>query len=154
MSKEIDIAALRKAAQELIAYADKRVPGWEADYKADGRPRFAVALPIPALEVVALLDRLEQTERDARSLKRQRDQAQSAMAAHRIAMEQAEKERDELKRATTIPMEEKGSQNWTGMSGAVAHHLIERHAENWADVDMMMAEWADARCAGMRGEGA
>lgn len=36
------------------------------------------------------------------------------------------------------------SQDWRGMSGAVAWHLIERHAEGWAQVGDMMEEWLQA----------
>lgn len=31
------------------------------------------------------------------------------------------------------------------MDGACAHHLIERHAENWGDAGEMMEAWAAAR---------
>lgn len=36
------------------------------------------------------------------------------------------------------------SQNWKGMDGAVAYQIIDRHAENWADVRLMMNEWLAA----------
>jgi hypothetical protein len=36
------------------------------------------------------------------------------------------------------------SQHWAGMDGAIAFHLIERHADNWADVGKMMNEWLTA----------
>ena len=39
---------------------------------------------------------------------------------------------------------EKASQNWEGMDGATAWHLIDRHADGWADVGRMMQEWLDA----------
>jgi len=32
-------------------------------------------------------------------------------------------------------------QNWKGMDGSIAWHLIERHAENWNQVGEMMNEW-------------
>ena len=36
---------------------------------------------------------------------------------------------------------ENNSQNWKGMDGSIAWHLIERHAENWNQVGEMMNEW-------------
>lgn len=36
------------------------------------------------------------------------------------------------------------SQDWKGMDGAVAFHLIERHSDNWADARLMMDEWREA----------
>lgn len=35
-------------------------------------------------------------------------------------------------------------QNWRGMDGACAFHLIERHAEGWGDVARMMEAWLEA----------
>lgn len=32
-------------------------------------------------------------------------------------------------------------QDWKGMDGAIAWHLIGRHAENWVDTGKMMDEW-------------
>lgn len=39
---------------------------------------------------------------------------------------------------------EDNSQNWAGMDGAIAWHLIERHAEGWGDIGKMMDEWLKA----------
>ena len=36
------------------------------------------------------------------------------------------------------------SQDWAGMDGAIAFHLIERHADNWSDTGLMMDEWLSA----------
>jgi len=52
--------------------------------------------------------------------------------------EQAEKQ------AATI---EDNSQDWAKLDGAVAWHLIERHADNWADVGKMMDEYVAAKLA-------
>lgn len=38
-------------------------------------------------------------------------------------------------------------QRWKGMDGAIAYHLIERHADNWADVGVMMNAWLEANAA-------
>lgn len=35
-------------------------------------------------------------------------------------------------------------QNWKGMDGAVAFHLIERHANGWSQSGMMMEAWLEA----------
>jgi hypothetical protein len=36
------------------------------------------------------------------------------------------------------------AQQWKGMDGACAFHLIERHANGWGDVGKMMTAWLDA----------
>jgi len=41
----------------------------------------------------------------------------------------------------TIP---DNSQEWSKLDGAQAWHLIERHADSWADVGKMMGEWLAA----------
>jgi len=41
----------------------------------------------------------------------------------------------------TVP---NNSQDWKGMDGAIAYHLIDRHADGWADVGKMMGEWLAA----------
>jgi hypothetical protein len=43
--------------------------------------------------------------------------------------------------AATVP---DNSQNWAGMDGTTAWHLIERHADGWEDVGKMMDEWLAA----------
>lgn len=43
-----------------------------------------------------------------------------------------------------VPTRPANSQEWAGMDGAIAWHLIERHADNWADVGLMMGEWLAA----------
>ena len=35
-------------------------------------------------------------------------------------------------------------QDWKGLDGAIAWHLIERQAENWNEVGEMMNEWLKA----------
>ena len=48
----------------------------------------------------------------------------------------------EMRRAITIPATRPAdSQDWAGMDGAIAFHLIERHADGWADASLMMDEW-------------
>ena len=42
------------------------------------------------------------------------------------------------------PTVEENSQDWAGMDGATAWHLIHRHADGWADVAKMMGEWLAA----------
>jgi len=44
----------------------------------------------------------------------------------------------------TVP---KNSQDWKGMDGSIAFHLIERHADNWNDISLMMGEWLAANQA-------
>ena len=48
----------------------------------------------------------------------------------------------------TITAEEaREFQRWKGMDGATAYHLIERHADGWADVGVMMNAWLEANAA-------
>jgi hypothetical protein len=53
-----------------------------------------------------------------------------------------------LKAAQPAPVQEPtvedNSQDWAGMDGATAWHLINRHADGWADVAKMMGEWLAA----------
>jgi hypothetical protein len=53
-----------------------------------------------------------------------------------------------LKAAQQAPVQEPtiedNSQDWAGMDGATAWHLINRHADGWADVAKMMGEWLAA----------
>jgi len=42
---------------------------------------------------------------------------------------------------------EDNSQDWAGMDGTIAWHLIERHADNWTDIGKMMGEWLAANQA-------
>jgi hypothetical protein len=53
----------------------------------------------------------------------------------------------ELQATAPAPTVEDNSQNWAALDGAVAWHLIERHADNWADVAKMMDEWLAAKLA-------
>jgi hypothetical protein len=50
-----------------------------------------------------------------------------------------------------LPTLEEGSQRWDKLDGATAFHLIERHADNWADAGMMMNEWARAQATKSQG---
>ena len=54
----------------------------------------------------------------------------------KLIAEKSKKEQD-----MPVAIIENNSQNWKGMDGAIAWHLIERHAVNWADVGKMMNEW-------------
>lgn len=49
--------------------------------------------------------------------------------------------------AYTEGQEPDESQNWKGMSGAVAWHLIDRHGEDWADIGNKMDAWLKANTA-------
>lgn len=42
------------------------------------------------------------------------------------------------------PEEADASQQWAGMDGAIAWHLIDRHAEDWEETGMMMEAWLRA----------
>jgi len=51
----------------------------------------------------------------------------------------------ETELANLTPNIEDASQDWAKLDGAVAWHLIERHAENWGDVGKMMDEYVAAK---------
>lgn len=53
----------------------------------------------------------------------------------------------QLRALTPGPTVEANSQHWAGMDGAIAWHLIDRHADNWADIGQMMNEWLAANTA-------
>lgn len=68
----------------------------------------------------------------------------------RKRMAQIERENKELRakvadlesaQEITVPDD---MQEWAGMDGATAFHLIERHADNWSDAGKMMHEWLSA----------
>jgi hypothetical protein len=40
------------------------------------------------------------------------------------------------------------AQEWAGMDGAIAFHLIDRHADGWNEVGAMMDAWARANRPG------
>ena len=45
-------------------------------------------------------------------------------------------------------------QQWRGMDGRTAFHLIERHADGWEDIAMMMGAWHRANLADERADAA
>jgi hypothetical protein len=47
----------------------------------------------------------------------------------------------ERQKKITVPDQ---MQEWKGMDGAIAFHLIERHANGWDDASKMMHEWLEA----------
>ena len=47
----------------------------------------------------------------------------------------------ERQKKITVPDQ---MQEWKGMDGAIAFHLIERHADGWDDASKMMHEWLEA----------
>jgi hypothetical protein len=44
-----------------------------------------------------------------------------------------------------LPQMPMTTQEWADVDPAIAFHLIERYADNWAHAGMMIAAWADAR---------
>ena len=45
------------------------------------------------------------------------------------------------------------SQQWKGMTGSCAFLLIQRHADDWDDIELMMGEWLAANAAPAPGHG-
>lgn len=60
-----------------------------------------------------------------------------AMDALRTALAQPEQE-------PTVP---DNMQDWANLDGDIAWHLIDRHADNWADIKKMMDEFVAAKIA-------
>lgn len=54
---------------------------------------------------------------------------------------------EEPARAVEAPEDSTQSQDWAGMDGAVAWHLIDRHADNWNEAGKMMDAWLAANAA-------
>lgn len=42
------------------------------------------------------------------------------------------------------PEEARNKQKWRGMDGTTAWHLIDRHADNWSEIGLMMNAWLEA----------
>ena len=51
---------------------------------------------------------------------------------------------EEVRRLRGAQNTEALPQDWKGVDGAIAFHLIDRHADGWADTGRMMGEWLDA----------
>ena len=51
---------------------------------------------------------------------------------------------EEVRRLRGAQNTDEFPQDWKGVDGAIAFHLIERHADGWADVGRMMDEWLTA----------
>ena len=64
------------------------------------------------------------------------DKADKAITAIKEALAQSKQE--------PVATVEDNSQQWKGMDGAIAFHLIERHADGWNDIRKMMGEWLSA----------
>ena len=56
-------------------------------------------------------------------------------------VDEIQKQRHEQEPVATV---DDNSQKWAGMDGAIAFHLIERHADGWNDIRKMMGEWLSA----------
>ena len=54
-------------------------------------------------------------------------------------------ENEQLRSAMNIPTIEKGSKDWLSSDPAIAWHQIDRYADNWADIGLMMQEYIDAQ---------
>jgi len=61
-------------------------------------------------------------------------------------MTPAESEIEELRNMQNTMSDESADacQQWKGMSGSVAFHLIDRHADGWGDISAMMEAWLRA----------
>ena len=96
------------------------------------------------------LEALEGLLADARAEAAKGAEAISSLASEREANAILTAENDQLRaqverlQSEVKPTIEDNSQNWAGMDGATAWHLIERHSENWGDIGKMMHEWLSA----------
>lgn len=60
-------------------------------------------------------------------------------------VQELEAENKRLHENFAVPRIEDASQDWANCDPAIAFHLIERHADSWADAGKMMQEFADAK---------
>lgn len=58
--------------------------------------------------------------------------------------EQLRAEMDAMKGACIPTREDAERQQWKGVDGAIAFHLIDRHADSWDEAARMMHAWRDA----------
>ena len=79
--------------------------------------------------------------------KRMQPELVEFIGAMKAERDQLRAEVERLRAAMTVPTIEPNSQNWQGMDGAIAFHLIERHADSWSDAGRMMSEWLEANAA-------
>lgn len=79
-------------------------------------------------------DLLRQSEREGW---RYAKECEAEVKRLRQALEQPEQE-------PTVP---DNMQDWANLDGDIAWHLIERHADNWADIKKMMDEFVSAKIA-------
>ena len=90
--------------------------------------------------IFAAADRIEQLQEELAQAHNEIPRLRSELANSILKRNKVEEELARYKKEATAIVES-NSQNWKGMSGAVAWHLIERHADNWGDVSKMMDEW-------------
>ena len=62
-------------------------------------------------------------------------------------LEAAERKVTELRGDHVPTPDDIEAQDWAGMDGAIAYHLIDRHAENWSHIGRLMHAWRDAAIA-------
>lgn len=134
------LAAKDDALSAVIELGRVATTAWEKQYNAvddenDRLLSLLAARPVPTLD------------RDAKKLLRTKiaslGHINPALAGPLIGEIMGEIEALAAKEAppATIPA---NSQDWAGMDGAIAFHLIERHADGWNDVGKMMGEWLEA----------
>lgn len=59
-------------------------------------------------------------------------------------LEEAELKIKELRGDHVPTPDDISAQDWSGMDGAIAYHLIDRHGENWSHIGRLMHAWRDA----------
>jgi len=92
-----------------------------------------------AEELAAWLDSLHESDASGTVSSRKWEPAQRAAAAIRAAAP--------APKPANLEDAPEGEQEWAKVDPATAFHLIERHAENWADAGRMMLAWRDANPA-------
>ena len=72
------------------------------------------------------------------------------IAAGRVTRSESDEAPTPVPAAPTMTdAEADACQDWKNLDGAVAWHLIERHADNWQQVGAMMEAWLRARCSAL-----
>ena len=103
--------------------------------------RKAMEMALEALENCAVS--IDSEWGDCRSIEEMRETGEytrattKAIEALRQALAQPEQE-------PTVP---DNMQDWANLDGDIAWHLIDRHADNWADIKKMMDEFVAAKIA-------
>lgn len=95
-----------------------------ADFYTSDQPAFAVVVPVEFARSL---------ERELSEVTRERDELRELMVKGGLSLITPDEP----------PLEAR--QDWAKLRGAIAFQIIERHADDWDEIDTMMEEWRVAR---------